>query len=730
MQEQKTIFCTQTELENSISKSTILKNIDTHNYFNAVLKKYYTDLNEKLVSEKKTIKPVKLLRLTALSINDISSMSICFVLSECLKESDTNEILYNVLSHDLGNLIEPTLDKTGKLQIGSLILGNMIDIGFITTKHKYHRKKTLIITSLSDNVKDIVHKIDNRLLTFSTYAIPCIEPPHDWHTLTNGGFYTHDFKKRFGCFIKPPFSFGSKSDFQKKLLKADFSNVYSAINSLQNTKWKVNKKVLEIVKNVAKNVKTDEIFAENIKKEPPKNTNKIELYNWYKETKQNTTRYLKYHALIKCAESFSDYPVIYFVYKCDFRGRVYAISRDLNPQGSDLSKGLLQFANGKPLLDKDAIKWFKINGANRFGYDKASFADRVKWIDDNSERFYRIAENPVENLEWLKADKPIQFLAWLLEYKKCLDCPDNFLSYLPVALDGTANGLQHLTALLKDHTAAKLVNLEKTPRPSDLYTHISNAVSECVKTDNNPENELYKRLWLDNGITRKVVKRSTMTTPYGVSRFSMSDFILDDYLNSTDTKIPKSHQTKSANYLSNIVFNVIKKSIPAANSIMTWLKDSVKIAMENNHPCISWTAPSGFLVVQNYKKQTKKRVRINRFGNLLSIYETLNDIPDKTRHIKGIAPNFIHSLDATHMIFVINAAKKQGIDSFSMIHDDFGTHAADTEKFHNIIREQFYRLYNDFNPLLEFYQSYAFITPPKPRDYDIKSVLSSDYLFS
>lgn len=210
----------------------------------------------------------------------------------------------------------------------------------------------------------------------------------------------------------------------------------------------------------------------------------------------------------------------------------------------------------------------------------------------------------------------------------------------------------------------------------------------------------------------------------------MSDFILDDYLKNSDTKIPKSLQTKSANYLSNIVFDVIKKSIPAANSIMTWLKDSVKIAMENNHSYISWTAPSGFLVIQNYKKQKKKRVRINRFGNLLSIYETLNDIPDNNRHVKGIAPNFIHSLDASHMIFVINEAKKQGIDSFSMIHDDFGTYPADTEKFHNIIKEQFYRLYNDFNPLLDFYQSYPFIMPPKPRNYNIKSVLSSDYLFS
>lgn len=731
MQAQQNIFYTQAELENSISHSSILKNIDTHNYFSSILKKYYIDLKEKIEKEKKSIKPVKLLLKTNISFDDISSMTICFVLSECLKESDSNELLYNVLSHDIGNLIEPLLDKASKLQIGSLLLGNLIDLGFVETKHKYHKKKTLILISLSDVVKNIIHNIDNRLLTFTTFAIPCIESPHEWQSLTGGGFHTTDFKKRFGCFIKPPFSFGSEKEFTKKLLKADFKNVYSAINSLQNTKWKVNKKVLEIVKNVSKIVKTDEIFAENIKKSKPKAHEKIELYNWYKENKQNTTKYLKYHSLIKCAETFSEYPEIYFVYKCDFRGRVYAISRDLNPQSSDLSKGLLKFAIGKPLLDKDAIKWFKINGANRWGYDKVSFSDRVKWVDDHSEKIYQIANDPIKNLDWLNADKPVQFLAWALEYKNCLDCPDRFLSYLPVALDGTANGLQHLTALLKDHTASKIVNLEKTDYPSDLYSHISVKVNQYVKADNHSENEIYKNLWLNEGITRKVVKRSTMTTPYGVSRFSMSDFILEDYLkNNTSTKIPCHLQTKSANYLSGFVHDVIKESIPAANSIMVWLKNTVKTALENGNDCISWVAPSGFFVVQNYKKQKKKRVRINRFGNLLSIYETLNDIPDKNRHIKGISPNFIHSLDASHMIFVINSAKQYGIDSFSMIHDDFGTHPSDTELFHQIIKEQFFNLYNDFNPLLDFYKHYPFLKIPDSGKYDIHSVLESDYLFS
>ena len=55
--------------------------------------------------------------------------------------------------------------------------------------------------------------------------------------------------------------------------------------------------------------------------------------------------------------------------KMDFRGRLYPIPVLLQPQGSDLAKGLLRFARGKP-ADEKSIKCLEIHGANMYGYKK------------------------------------------------------------------------------------------------------------------------------------------------------------------------------------------------------------------------------------------------------------------------------------------------------------------------------------------------------------------------
>lgn len=684
--------------------------------------------------EKVTYKTTKLLKRicqeTNLELSDLASIALCFVLSECLKYSEsTDGLMYNVLSHNVGMCIyEEAGTKSETLQLGSVFLGILIDIGFIITQHHYKAKHTRITVHLTEDVFSQIREIDHRLLTFSTYAVPCIEPPIDWTDLRSGGFHTNNFQKRFGCFAKPPYSFGKTSDYLSDIARlGSLDRVFGSVNALQRTEWTINRDVLDIIKNVSEIVQSEEIIGIHPKKPDVKDTIKIRRY------KQDLSKYLKYQSCIKCAETFSEYSKIYFVYKCDFRGRVYSVSRDINPQGTDLSKGLLMFARGKGLSTSAAERWFFINGANRYGLDKKSYQERIEWVKNNRDVLLSVAREPIKNHEfWLAADKPVQFLAWLLEYRKYIESPKDFISYLPVSMDGTANGLQHLTALLRDEMAAALVNLKKSDAPCDLYSEIAEEVTKAIVSDQSSERQDIRKLWLDNGIGRSVVKRSTMTTPYGVSRYSMSDFILEDYLRSGLSKIPEEHFLVAANYLSTKLCDVINREIPSANSIMTWLKKSARTIIESGESNIFWKSPIGFPVLQKYRKQRKKRVRIRRFGNILSIYETLPET-DKNRHIKGISPNFIHSLDATHMMMCIETARKVGISDFAMIHDDFGVHAADSAVFHNIIRTEFFNLYLKNNPLQSFYEEYqktGISPPPQFGNYDIGDVLTSDYIFS
>ena len=79
----------------------------------------------------------------------------------------------------------------------------------------------------------------------------------------------------------------------------------------------------------------------------------------------------------------------------DFRGRAYPIPPHLSHIGDDLSRGLLQFEEAKPLGVR-GLRWLKIHLANLYGYDKANFDERVLWVEEHVSDIYDSAEKPLE----------------------------------------------------------------------------------------------------------------------------------------------------------------------------------------------------------------------------------------------------------------------------------------------------------------------------------------------
>ena len=80
----------------------------------------------------------------------------------------------------------------------------------------------------------------------------------------------------------------------------------------------------------------------------------------------------------------------------------------------------------------------------------------------------------------------------------------------------------------------------------------------------------------------------------------------------------------------------------------------------------------------------------------------------------GAAPNFVHSMDACHLMMTLIKARELGISSFACIHDDFGTHAEDTDKLHNAIRWAFFSLYSDNDVLADFKVAMERLASEKP----------------
>ena len=110
-------------------------------------------------------------------------------------------------------------------------------------------------------------------------------------------------------------------------------------------------------------------------------------------------------------------------------------------------------------------------------------------------------------------------------------------------------------------------------------------------------------------------------------------------------------------------------------------------------------------------------------------------LPDiaKEDAVRASAPNFVHSLDASHLIRTVNAAVDADITDLLTVHDSFACLAPHAERFGRIIRTQLGLMYLCYDPLRRLrdqnYVGEDFPLPPYGK-LDPLQVQDSAYLFS
>lgn len=139
---------------------------------------------------------------------------------------------------------------------------------------------------------------------------------------------------------------------------------------------------------------------------------------------------------MQVARKLRDEEGFFYPHNLDFRGRAYPIHPHLNHLGSDLCRGILNFAEGRP-LGTEGLHWLKIHLANLYGgtVGKMSFDARVAWVDEMMDKVMDSAEYPLEgNRWWLEAEDPFQCLATCIDIRNALlsGNPETYESYLPV----------------------------------------------------------------------------------------------------------------------------------------------------------------------------------------------------------------------------------------------------------------------------------------------------------
>lgn len=592
---------------------------------------------------------------------------------------------------------------------------------------------------------------------------PMIVEPAAWSSPYNGGYLTS--RVRPVSFVKT-----HQKGYLQSLEDLDIDDVYAAVNAAQRTAWRINPFILSVL-NVAwdRDYSLGGIPQKNSVEEPPKphdiDTNeearkewRKEAYQVFMENREIDSKRVSFLQSLNTANRYQSFSALYMPYQLDFRGRIYAVPR-LNPQGPDWMKAMLMFAEGKP-LDEDSAVFLAIQVANTGAFDKidkAPLEDRVRWVYDNEEKIIACAEDPFDNRWWTEADSPYCFLAACREWAGWCREGVGFISHLPVALDGSCSGIQHFSMALADEVGGAAVNLIPSDKPADIYTLVMNQAVEQVRADasTSGENSDVAAAWLRSGLlSRSCFKRPTMTYGYGSSQFGFREQIEVDTLRPAYKAYQKGEGEwhfedngfKPSLYLAKITQQAVERTVVKAAECMAWLKETASVVTAEGLP-VRWTTPDGFPVVQHYREQKLHRVDTMIFGSRvrIGIREDATDgkgkpLVSKRKQASGLSPNFVHSLDATHLRMSVLQAAEEGIENVALVHDSFGTHAADTGRFFVILREALVRMYTEQDVIADFAAQMRGQLPPEARDnlpttpthgtLDRTAVVNSDFAFA
>jgi DNA-directed RNA polymerase len=619
----------------------------------------------------------------------------------------------------------------------------------IETIYKEGRSHTLLRST--EETRQWMFEAHARCSLMEPHYLPMVVPPKPWTTPFDGGYLDRGLK------LKLVSSNLVRREYHEELKTAKMPNVYRTINALQDTPWRIQRKVLSVLQEVWDSgsrlggLPACDDLPLPIK---PWGDGEPESTDQLKEWKARMARtidanekmYSKRFQMQRklwMAQMLKDDEALYFPHTLDWRGRAYPVVAALNPQADDTGRALLEFAHGMPLGEEGGF-WLAVHGANSFGFDKATFQERAEWVVEHQKEIVDSALRPLEGQRfWTQADKPWTFLAWCFEWCRMLAHVTNggrqedFVSHMPVGMDGSCNGLQNFSAMLRDEVGGAATNLIPQDRPADIYQRVADAATAIIERDA-AAGEVNAVYWLGK-VTRKFAKRPTMTLPYGSGQYGFKGQIEEELRHiKMDTGKPYilGDEHLCSMYLARVLYTSLGAVVVKALEAMYWLKEVSGEVAKEGMP-VWWTAPSGMPVCQVYRKTEGRNVDFTVMGKRYCLKLVLDgEEIDARKQAQGIAPNFVHSLDAAHMVATVVKCLDAGVKDFAMVHDSYGTHAGNIEHLNRLLREAFVEQYS--RPVLqEFVDSIlarskqaGLPQPPASGTLELEGVRSSEYFFA
>ncbi|XP_041982411.1 DNA-directed RNA polymerase, mitochondrial [Aricia agestis] len=578
---------------------------------------------------------------------------------------------------------------------------------------------------------------------------PTRAPPAPWHSATAPGAYLLTDTP----LVRMPFFITSGT---RRLEEAPPAQLYPALDSLNQlgeVPWVINTRVLDLQMQVFRAG-----GDKNLDIPPPASSLDASSFgpasdaaSAHRRRAAMSRARAEMHSLwcdtlykLSLANHYRD-ATFWLPHNMDFRGRVYAVGPHVSALGADAARALLRLAYTRPLGPR-GLRWLKLHAINLTGAKKrATLDERLEYADSIMDQILDSADRPLNGAGWWReSEEPWQTLACCMEIANAVRSPnpEEYMCGFPVHQDGSCNGLQHYAALGGDAGGAAAVNLAPAPRPQDVYSEVA-ALVETMRARDAAAGVPQAKV-LEGFVRRKVIKQTVMTTVYGVTRFGARLQIAKQLKDISE--FPKDQVWSCSQYLTAKTFDSLREMFTSTKLIQDWFTDCAKLISSVCGESVEWVTPLGLPVLQPYyRRASNTRTPLD-----------LTQRPCTMKQRNAFPPNFIHSLDSSHMMLTALAcAAAPRPLAFVSVHDCYWTHPDTVDVMNRICREQFVALHSQ--PILEdlskfMVEKYSYPESeiieyttgvankkrvnsvlqkvPEKGTFDIKSVLDSVYFFS
>lgn len=650
---------------------------------------------------------------------------------------------------------ESTLSDADTLQVGKFGVQACMDAGLVSCRHTWGSTGRLVVYELTKEAEEFLLGYGAEDLQFLVDgdSRAMLRPPRDWTCLNMGGYFSP--RRQFAM---PLMSLRKIRKSERRRIRDEFTaekmpRVFECANYLQSIPLALHGPTVQAMRRVwmqgggvmgipGKNPPEKPPFPfheEWVKAKAPEE--EVDIFRaWcssvrvmHEKSQEWRGRVRELAGFFKHVSKHKPETPMWFPVFMDTRSRWYYRGSP-NPQGSDLSKAVLHFAEKKPLGPR-GLFWLKVAVASHFGFDKARFVDRAAWVDENWASIERALDAPEDHADVWGTDAPWCMFSAAWELREALRSPSPHLYETGVIVhqDATCSGIQHFSAMLRDPIGGRFVNLydESFVGPKqDIYGEVAtNALKACQRDLESTEADdvLSAKFWIERGVERALAKKPVMTYVYGATLRGTAIFVMN-YMEDNGEEFPDyiSRWTLCL-YIARKLFQGIGRTVPSAEYAMQWLRGVARSMPKGKR--MEWRSPTGFLVQHDYMDYEEVRVKLRSCGINQAVVREFNDSTRPAQMQNAIAPNFVHNLDAAHLTLTALDMKKKNL-SMVGIHDSYGTHPCDVDEMHKSIREQFIDLYKDTSLLSNFlFDIGAEGVPPMRGDLDLSRVLSSEFFF-